>query len=159
MYYWFVHVCQANTNLVRTGIFFQNKLHISKLLTIIFISMFDMQYWNSIDVCNTWKIKEKLKILVWFNIVDLLHFSSKFPDPPKIRNMKIPLQYENFLTLPSISFSKILNPLSFCREERCMPWKVGYFPIYVLRLVLEHSIQLTTIYPNYFHCLTAIESC
>ena len=83
---------------------FQNKLHISKLLTIIFIRMFDMQYWNSIDVCNTWKIEEKLKILVWFNIVDLLHFSSKFPDPPKIRNMKIPVQYENFPTLPQHIF-------------------------------------------------------
>ena len=49
---------------------------------IMFISMIDTQYWKSNNVCNTRKIKKKLKIFVSFNIVDLLHFSLEFLDPP-----------------------------------------------------------------------------
>ena len=30
----------------------------------MFIRMFDVQYWKSNNICNTWKIKEKLKILM-----------------------------------------------------------------------------------------------
>ena len=39
-----VYVNQTPTSLARTGIFFQNNLHIFNLLTIMFISMFDIQY-------------------------------------------------------------------------------------------------------------------
>ena len=40
----FAYVYQVTTSLARTGIFLQNKLHISKLLIIMSFSMFDMQY-------------------------------------------------------------------------------------------------------------------
>ena len=40
----FADVYQANTSLGRPGIFFHNKLHISKLLIVLFISMSDKQY-------------------------------------------------------------------------------------------------------------------
>ena len=50
----------------------------------MFISMFDMQYWKSNNICNAWKIKERLKILLCFNIAELLHFflEISLPRPP-----------------------------------------------------------------------------
>ena len=49
-----------------TWIFFQSKLHIFKLLIVLFIFLFDMQYWKWNKICNNWKIKENLNIFVWF---------------------------------------------------------------------------------------------
>ena len=46
--YVYIYIYQATTISARAGIFFQNKLHISKLLIIMFISMLNMQYWK----CN-----------------------------------------------------------------------------------------------------------
>ena len=43
--------------------FLQNYFYI-KLLIIMFITICDVQYWKSNSICNTWKIKEKLKILM-----------------------------------------------------------------------------------------------
>ena len=44
----YIYIYQATTISARAGTFFQNKLHISKLLIIMFISMLNMQYWK----CN-----------------------------------------------------------------------------------------------------------
>ena len=41
----------------RTGIPFQNNLHIFKMLI-----MFDMQYWKCNNIYSTWRMKKKLKI-------------------------------------------------------------------------------------------------
>ena len=50
-------------------LFLQNCIYI-KLLIIMFIGMFDVQYWKSNNICNTWKIKKgKTKNL---NVVYLL---------------------------------------------------------------------------------------
>ena len=82
----FVYVNQAFTSLELES-FFQNKLHISKLL--VFISMFDKQYWKCSKVCNTWKIKKKLtKKLVWFTCLHCL-LTSFSPQNFKILTPKI----------------------------------------------------------------------
>ena len=83
-FYWdyctteFVHLCLATTSLARTRNFFQNKLHILKLLIITFISMLDMQYWKCNNIWYTQKIEEKLKILI------LLHYYCKILTPRTI---------------------------------------------------------------------------
>ena len=63
--------------------FLQNCIYI-KMLIIMFIGMFDVQYWKSNNICNTWKIKKgKIKNL---NLVYLLKhingFSKIFNTPP-----------------------------------------------------------------------------
>ena len=90
--------------LARTGISFQNSLHIFKLLI-----MFDLQYWKCNNICSAWKVKEKLKIS-WFFILwlrNFLFFSKNFWHPPPWKKID-PLQNQNFLT-PSRVFSKSFN--------------------------------------------------
>ena len=62
----FVYANQANRSFTRTGIFFQKNLHILKLLI-----MFDMQYWKCNNIYSAWKIKEKLKISILRNKMNL----------------------------------------------------------------------------------------
>ena len=90
--------------LARTGISFQNSLHIFKLLI-----MFDVQYWKCNNICSAWKVKEKLKIS-WFFILwlhNFLFFSKNLWHPPPWKKID-PLQNQNFLT-PSRVFSKSFN--------------------------------------------------
>ena len=63
----FVHAYQATTSLAKTRKFFQSNFHIFKLLIILFISVFDMQYWKSKNICNAWNIEGKLKI--WYGLL------------------------------------------------------------------------------------------
>ena len=61
------YVYQVTPSLTWMGIFFlfQNCFYI-KLLMIIFIRMFGIQYWKCNNICSTWKIKGKLKIVMWY---------------------------------------------------------------------------------------------
>ena len=59
----FVYVNQFIPTWTRTGLSFQYSLYILKLLIIMFISMFDIQYWKCSSICNTLKIRKKVKIL------------------------------------------------------------------------------------------------
>ena len=47
----------------------------------MFIRMCDVQYWKSNNICNTWKIKEKLKILI---TCDALPFINTFKPSKKM---------------------------------------------------------------------------
>ena len=63
---WFISNSVTDLNFglfqpMRTGIFFLNNPCIFKLLIIISISMFDMQYWKHNNVSNTWKISKNYK--------------------------------------------------------------------------------------------------
>ena len=100
--------------------FCQNKLWISKLLTIMFLSMFDVHCWKFNNICNTWKINKKLNILMWFTCLKdyIIYFILllKFLDCALQKNY---VQNQDFVTLLSISVSKIFNPLYF--GWGCMP--------------------------------------
>ena len=61
-------VYQPTTSLARAGIFFQNKLHISKLLIIIFINMLNMPNWK----CNNISLHKKFSIKDFFRKLRIL---------------------------------------------------------------------------------------
>ena len=62
--------------------FLQNCFYI-KLLISMFIRMCDAQYWKSNNICNTWKIKEKLKILMTCNDLSFINTTQKTLKPSK----------------------------------------------------------------------------
>ena len=55
--------------------FFLQNCFCIKLLIIMFIRMCAVQYWKSNNICNSWKIKEKLTILMTCDVLfkALLH--------------------------------------------------------------------------------------
>ena len=107
------------------NLFLQNCFYI-KLLIIMFIRMFDVQYWKSNNICNTWKIKKgKTKNL---NVVYLLkcinglcnfNFQFKITWPQN--------QNKNFSASPAKAFLKCLTPPPSRRgvgRGWCMPWNM-----------------------------------
>ena len=56
----FVYVYQVNASL-KSGISFQNKLYIFKLLIKWLLVYFDMKHWKCNNICYTWKIKKSSK--------------------------------------------------------------------------------------------------
>ena len=54
-----VYVYQVTPSLTWIGIFFSQNCFYFKLLIIMFIRMFDVQYWNSNNIYNTWKRKKR----------------------------------------------------------------------------------------------------
>ena len=62
--------------------FLQNCSYI-KLLISMFIRMCDVQYWKTNNICNTWKIKKKLKILMTCNDLSFINTTQKTLKPSK----------------------------------------------------------------------------
>ena len=60
--------------------FLQNCFCI-KLLIFMYIRMCDVQYWKSNNICNTWKIKEKLKILITCDDLSFINTTQKTLKP------------------------------------------------------------------------------
>ena len=71
----FIYVYPFTPSLTWIGIFFLQNCFCIKLLIIMFIRMCAVQYWKSNNICNTWKIKEKLTILMTCDVLfkALLH--------------------------------------------------------------------------------------
>ena len=64
------------------NLFLQNCFYI-KLLIIMFIRMCDAQYWKISNICNTWKINEKLKILMTCDDLPFINTTKKALKPSK----------------------------------------------------------------------------
>ena len=91
LYYWFVYVCDGTTSLARTGIFFQNKLHMSKLLIIMLIGMFKIKLpLNSLNPPLLTLPSEKLP----------LPHNAIPPPKSNFSNYSLQIFFQNFLLSP-----------------------------------------------------------
>ena len=60
----FLYVYQVTPSLTWIGIYFCFRDCFYITLLIMFIRMFGIQYWKCNSICNSWKIKEKLKGII-----------------------------------------------------------------------------------------------
>ena len=104
------------------NLFLQNCFYIK--LRIMFIRMFDVQYWKSNNICNTWKPKKgktknlnvvyllkRINGLCNFNFYFKKHFSKIFNPPPKLegRGCKSCILYLLCISLETPAFSHYLK--------------------------------------------------
>ena len=66
------------------SLFWKNYFYI-KLLIVMCIWVCDVQYWKSNNICNTWKIKEKLQILMTCDDLSFINNMQKTLKPSKKR--------------------------------------------------------------------------
>ena len=64
------------------SLFWKNYFYI-KLLIVMCIWVCDVQYWKSNNICNTWKIKEKLQILMTCDDLSFINNTQKTLKPSK----------------------------------------------------------------------------
>ena len=106
------------------NLFLQNCFFYIKLLIIMLIRMFDVQYWKSNNICNTWKVKK------W-----------------KTKNLNVVYLLEHINGLCKFNFSSKLCEkfLQSWWTGGCMPWKLKYY-------ILRNRNYLPECFPNVFAC-------
>ena len=79
-----IRICiSGHSNFDKDWNLFLQKWFYIKLLIIVFIRMCDAPCWKSKNICNTWKIKEKLKILMSCNDLFFINTTKKTLKPSK----------------------------------------------------------------------------
>ena len=79
-----IRICiSGHSNFYKDWNLFLQKWFYIKLLIIVFIRMCDAPCWKSKNICNTWKIKEKLKILMSCNDLFFINTTKKTLKPSK----------------------------------------------------------------------------
>ena len=79
-----IRICiSGHSNFDKDWNLFLQKWFYIKLLIIVFIRMCDAPCWESNNICNTWKIKEKLKILMSCNDLFFINTTKKTLKPSK----------------------------------------------------------------------------
>ena len=101
-----------------SNLFLQNCFCII-LLIIMFIRIFDIQYWKRNNICNTWKIKKgKTKnlnvvyLLKHINVLCNSNFYFKITWPPSPTKLSPPHQNKKSLPPLAKNFLKFLTPTS-----------------------------------------------
>ena len=84
MLHYRIRICiSGHSNFDKDWNLFLQKWFYIKLLIIVFIRMCDAPCWKSNNICNTWKIKEKLKILMSCNDLFFINTTKKTLKPSK----------------------------------------------------------------------------
>ena len=92
-----IRICiSGHSNFDKDWNLFLQKWFYIKLLIIVFIRMCDAPCWKSNNICNTWKIKEKLKILMTCDDLSFINTTQKILKPSP-KNVSIPRMDEKKL--------------------------------------------------------------
>ena len=92
-----IRICiSGHSNFDKDWNLFLQKWFYIKLLIIVFIRMCDAPCWKSNNICNTWKIKEKLKILRTCDNLSFINTTQKILKPSP-KNVSIPRMDEKKL--------------------------------------------------------------
>ena len=79
---WYMYIKSLQVWHGLESFFWKNYFYI-KLLIVMCIWVCDVQYWKSNNICNTWKIKEKLKILMTCDDLSFINTTQKTWKPFK----------------------------------------------------------------------------